>query len=86
MTTPWGAYPGQDMYDIQSGNNVVHNALMFSKPQKTVVYARFRERPKPIAFVSRGKTIRRLGPLLVDLMAAPSVWKLPRIMWTALGG
>lgn len=85
MTTPWGAYPGQDIYDIQSGNSFVHNTLMFSRPQKTVVYAKFREKPKPITFVSRGKVIRSLGPLLVDLMASPSPWKLPRILRAALG-
>ena len=85
MTTPWGAYPGGDIHDIQSGNSFVHNTLMFSKPQKTVVYAKFREKPKPIAFPSRGKAIRSLGPLLVNLMAAPSPWKLPRLLWTALG-
>lgn len=85
MTTPWGAYPGQEIYNIQSGNGFAHNALMFSKPQKTVVYAKFREKPLPIAFVSRGKVMRSLGPLLVDLMQAPSPWKLPRIMSYALG-
>lgn len=85
MTTPWGAYPGSDIYDIQSGNGFVHNTLMFSKPQKTVMFANFREKPKPIAFVSRGKAIRSIGPLLVDLMAAPSLWKLPAILKVALG-
>lgn len=84
MTTPWGAYPGSDVYDIQSGNSFVHNTLMFSKPQKTVMYAKFRETPKPIAFVSRGKTIRAIAPLLVDLMTKPSLWKLPRIVKLAL--
>jgi len=53
---------------------------MFSKPQKTVMYAKFREKPKPIAFVSRGKTMRAIAPLLVDLMANSSLWKLPRIV------
>ena len=80
MTTPWGAYPGSDVYDIQSGNGFVHDTLMFSKPQKTVMYAKFREKPKPIAFVSRGKTMRAIAPLLVDLMTNPSLWKLPRIL------
>jgi hypothetical protein len=85
MVTPWGAYPGSDIYDIQSGNSFVHNTLMFSQAQKTVISALFREKPKPIAFPSRGKIIRNLGPLLVDLMAAPSLWKLPRLLATALG-
>lgn len=84
MTTPWGAFPGSSIYDIQSGNSFVHNTLMFSKPQKTVMYAKFRETPKPIGFVSRGKVLRRLAPLLVNLMAQPNLWKLPRIIWTAL--
>jgi acyl-CoA reductase-like NAD-dependent aldehyde dehydrogenase len=84
MTTPWGAFPGSSIYDIQSGDSFVHNTLMFSKPQKTVMYAKFRETPKPIGFVSRGKVLRRLAPLLVDLMAQPNPWKLPRILWTAL--
>jgi hypothetical protein len=85
MTTPWGAYPGSDVFDIQSGNGFVHNTLMFSKPQKTVMVASFRENPKPIAFASRGKAIRRIGPLLVDLMTAPSLLKLPKILKVALG-
>jgi acyl-CoA reductase-like NAD-dependent aldehyde dehydrogenase len=84
MTTPWGAFPGSSIYDIQSGNSFVHNTLMFSRPQKTVMYAKFRETPKPIGFVSRGKVLRRLAPQLVDLMTEPSPWKLPSILRTAL--
>jgi len=48
------------------------------------MYAKFREKPKPIAFESRGKVIHDLGPLLVDLMESLSPWKLLRILWTAL--
>ncbi|MCU0488523.1 MAG: aldehyde dehydrogenase family protein [Anaerolineales bacterium] len=84
MTTPWGAYPGSDVSDIRSGNDFVHNTLMFSKPQKTVLYAKFRETPKPIAFPSRARVIRAIGPLLVDLMANPNLRKLPRILKTAI--
>jgi acyl-CoA reductase-like NAD-dependent aldehyde dehydrogenase len=84
MTTPWGAFPGGNIYNIQSGNSFVHNTLMFSKPQKTVMYAKFRETPKPICFVSRGKVLRQIAPLLVDLMTRPNLWKLPRILWTAI--
>lgn len=84
MTTPWGAYPGHDIYDIQSGNSFVHNTLMFSAIQKTVLYAKFREKPKPIAFASRGSVIRDLGPLLTDFMLSSSPWKLPRILARAM--
>ena len=57
-----------------------HVEKLFSKIQKTVLYAIFREKPKPITFISRGKVIRSMGPLLVDLMAAPGLGKLPRII------
>ena len=32
--TPWGAYPGHTLQDIQSGRGFVHNALLFDKPEK----------------------------------------------------
>jgi len=46
-TTSWGAYPGHLPTDIQSGSGVVANALMFDRPQKSVVRGPFRSRPKP---------------------------------------
>jgi hypothetical protein len=39
--TTWGAYPGHDIYDVQSGIGVVNNMLMFHRPQKTVVRGPF---------------------------------------------
>jgi hypothetical protein len=41
VTTPWGGYPDTDIYDVQSGIGFVNNTLMFDRPQKSVVYARF---------------------------------------------
>ena len=40
-TTPWGGYPGRDIYDIQSGIGFVNNMLMFDKPQKAIVRGQF---------------------------------------------
>ena len=37
--TPWGAFPGPTRQDIQSGTGFVHNPLMFSRVEKTVVRA-----------------------------------------------
>ncbi|MDA8020294.1 MAG: aldehyde dehydrogenase family protein, partial [Thermoanaerobaculia bacterium] len=37
VITPWGAPPGHDIYDIQSGVGVVHNTLMFDRVEKTIV-------------------------------------------------
>lgn len=45
----WGAFPGHARNDIQSGLGVVHNGLMFDKPQKTVVRAPFAPFPRSMA-------------------------------------
>ena len=39
---PWGGYPGNKDNDIQSGQSVVHNALLFESPLKGVVETKFR--------------------------------------------
>ncbi len=83
MTTSWGAFPGHDLYDIESGFGVVHNTLMFAKPQKSVLRAPFKTFPKPPWFLSHGNA-RNLGETLTDFETEPSVFKLPRIFWHAL--
>lgn len=44
----WGAFPGNTRGDIQSGTGVVHNALLFDRPQKNVVRAPFRAFPRSL--------------------------------------
>jgi hypothetical protein len=39
--TPGGAYPGNEVYDIQSGIGFVNNPLMFDRVQKSVIYSDF---------------------------------------------
>ena len=85
VITPWGAYPGQDVYDIQSGSGFVHNTLMFDRIQKTVVRAPFRVSPKPPWFPSHA-TAYPMAKKLTDFEADPSPWKLPGIFWEALRG
>ena len=41
MATPWGGYPGTDIYDVQSGIGFVNNPMMFDRVQKSVVYSDF---------------------------------------------
>lgn len=82
---PWGAFPGHDIYDIQSGTGVVHNTLMFSRSQKTVVRAPFRMSPKPVWFPSHSQALK-LGRKLTHFEAKPSPWKVPGIIWSALRG
>jgi aldehyde dehydrogenase (NAD(P)+) len=45
----WGAFPGHTADDIQSGVGVVHNSLLFDRPQKTVVRAPFHPYPRSVA-------------------------------------
>ncbi len=83
--TTWGAYPGHPADDIQSGSGVVHNALMFSRPEKSVVRAPFRVWPKPPWFVTNG-TASQLGPRLARFEAAPSALKAAGIFAAAVRG
>ncbi len=85
VITPWGAYPGQDVYDIQSGSGIVHNTMMFDRIQKTVVRAPFTVAPKPPWFPSH-QTAYEMARKLTDFEADPSPWKLPGIFWEAFRG
>lgn len=85
-TTTWGAFGGHTIYDIQSGNGVVHNTLMFARPQKSVLRAPFRSAPTPTWFASEGAKGRKVFPKLVQFESAPSLFKVPAILWSALKG
>jgi hypothetical protein len=83
--TPWGAFPGQARDDIGSGNDFVHNSLMFSRIEKTVIRAPFRAFPKPVWFGTH-RTANRLARMLVRFEANPSVLRLIAMMPRALIG
>ena len=83
--TTWGAFPGHAPDDIQSGTGVVHNALMFARPEKSVVRAPFRVWPTPPWFVTN-RVAHRLGRKLARFEAAPSALKALGIFATALRG
>ncbi|GHO90721.1 hypothetical protein KSF_007690 [Reticulibacter mediterranei] len=82
--TTWGAFPGHSLQNIQSGNGVVHNALMFSQAQKCILRAPFTVTPTPPWFVTRSTAMNKLFPRLTDFEASPSVWKVPGIIGAAL--
>lgn len=83
--TTWGAYPGHTLDDIQSGIGVVHNTLMFSKPQKSVVYGPFRVFPRPPWFVTH-KLAHKVAPKLFQLERTGSYLHLPALVWNAVRG
>lgn len=93
----WGAYPGHPLEDIESGRGIVHNALMFDKPEKTVVRGPFRPvtrvlgsgefhaSPRPPWFV-QNRTGHRTAEELTRLVADGSPRRLPRVVGLAMSG
>jgi hypothetical protein len=93
----WGAFPGHTPDDIQSGVGVVHNSLLFDRPQKSVIYQPFYPYPrgllhgqmamlpKPPWFITN-KRADGVGKALVGFEASPSPLRLPAIFAQALRG
>jgi hypothetical protein len=86
-STPWGAYPGHPIDDVQSGIGFVHNSMMLDEAdiEKTVARGPFRMPVKPTWFVTN-KTAHKSGEMFARLMAKPSWGKLPGLITTALRG
>ncbi len=61
--TPWGAFPGHTLGDVRSGIGVVHNTHLFSRSQKSVVYAPFA--PFPRSLFGYGATLMPKPPWFV---------------------
>lgn len=83
--TTWGAFPGHPPEDIQSGTGIVHNTLMFSRAEKSVVRAPFRVWPTPPWFVTNRAALR-LGTRLAAFETRPTLLKTLGIFATALRG
>ncbi|MEO8839698.1 MAG: aldehyde dehydrogenase family protein, partial [Herbaspirillum sp.] len=50
--TPWGAFPGHPLDDVQSGIGFVHNTMLFDRPQRTVIQAPFKPFPRNLLSLS----------------------------------
>jgi len=83
--TPWGAFAGSDIFDVQSGLGVVHDTLMFSRVQKTVFRGPFRAWPTPPWFVTC-RTAHLVGQRITSFEVRPSIWKLLGVMAAAVRG
>jgi aldehyde dehydrogenase (NAD(P)+) len=93
----WGAFPGHTLEDIRSGIGVVHNTMLFDKPQKTVVRQSFYPSPrgllhgslallpKPPWFVTN-KTAATTARRLTDFEADHNWSRMPGIFASALLG
>ncbi len=81
MVAPWGAFPGHDIYGIQSGIGKTFNFLMLKRSEKSVVRAQFR-RLDPITVKS--KRALEFSRKLAEFEASGSWWRMPGLIWTAL--
>ena len=95
--TPWGAFPGHTLDDVQSGIGFVHNTNMFDHAERTIVSAPWRPfprgllsgqftlLPKPPWFISNRRQ-HVTARLLTAFVYRPSWLKLPRLFLNALMG
>ncbi|MCJ7725209.1 MAG: aldehyde dehydrogenase family protein [Acidimicrobiia bacterium] len=84
-TTVWGGHPGGTIADPKSGIGFVHNGRLVDRPLKSVVWAPFRQFPKPPWFVSHrntNKAMRRFA----EFETAPGPMAMARVGLAALRG
>lgn len=93
----WGAFPGHSVESAGSGVGVVHNALLFDRPEKTVARGPFSPMPRgwtdgefhvsppPLWSLTarHGATTARL---LTRFIADPKAQRLPALLKAALRG
>lgn len=82
---PWGAYPGADLKDVQSGIGNVHNTYLLDHFEKTVLKGPLINFPKPVWFPGHRNGVK-VAERLVALYHQPSVWRLPSLFAAALQG
>ena len=84
-TTPWGAYPGSTLTNIQSGRGFVHNTSMIENIEKCVLRHPVLASPKP-PLLATHKTANVLGRRVTYFEENPGFLKLPTIIAAALRG
>jgi len=82
MVTPWGAFPGHEIFDVQSGIGCVNNLLMCDKPQKAVIRGPFKMTPDP--FMITFNRLHEFGRKMAYFEASPSLSRLLGLTWTAI--
>ena len=77
---------GQDFSQVQIKSTPLgNNTYMLEGIDKAVIRGPLRARPTPVWF-SGNQSSARLGPRLVDIQAKPAWWKMPGVLFSALGG
>jgi aldehyde dehydrogenase (NAD(P)+) len=93
----WGAFEGHTVAEVGSGIGIVHNALLLSNTERTVVHGPFRPAPRSVLrgemamsprppwFVTN-KTAAATGRHMTSFAARPRWSALPAIFASALRG
>lgn len=82
---PWGAFPGNPLQDVCSGQGVVHNTYLFDHPQKTVLRAPFWLPMTPIWFTDH-KNLQPLARCYMRFLMTPNWGNFLAIAIAALNG
>jgi acyl-CoA reductase-like NAD-dependent aldehyde dehydrogenase len=81
MVCPWGAFPGHDIYDIQSGMGKNFNFLMLDRTEKVVIKAPF-NRIDPLTVKAKKPYV--FAKKLALFEAFPNITKLIDLMVSAI--
>ncbi|MFT7582143.1 MAG: hypothetical protein ACI9MR_003825, partial [Myxococcota bacterium] len=85
VSPTWGAFPGHPVHDIRSGRGVVHNTLMFDRPQKSVIRGPFRPYPTPPWWVGHKRPVE-VAKRITAYEASPSPLRLMKVAWSGMRG
>jgi hypothetical protein len=83
MSPAWGGVAGSRLDDAQSGIGWVHNTLMLDGIEKNVLTGPLTVSPKPMWFTTHSNP-EPVAWRLLDLYHKPSVWKLARLLGSAV--
>jgi aldehyde dehydrogenase (NAD(P)+) len=87
---PWGAYPGHEIHDVQSGIGVVHNGMLIESTERTVLTGAFRPFPRSFAggefslfpkapYFVTSRSALKTSQQLVHFATKPSWLRLPAV-------
>ena len=85
MSTPWGAYPGSTLHQIESGIGSVHNTFLLDRPEKSVISSPLTFYPKPVWF-STHRRCESVARNLLKLYLRPTARRLPAVLINAMLG
>jgi hypothetical protein len=83
VTPPWGAYPGSNLANIQSGTGWVHNTPMLEGVEKAVLRHPITAMPKPVYFPTH-RSAHILMPRMTALDENASWARVPGVMAAAM--